>query len=151
MPRGGSAGGGKRGGVQFSRPQEPSFLRKIKEQVGYKDPKEDVNAKRIPNQDGLDHDQEEQDEEKPTVVVLNEGDLTAEEAENLNQKSEKELEESGPKDGRILFKKPVKRKPDDNNVENVTQDKCDIKSKKKKKEKPTNHNLLSFNDEEEDV
>ena len=45
----------------------------------------------------------------------------------------------------------MKRKPDDNNVENVTQDKCDIKSKKKKKEKPTNQNLLSFNDEEEDV
>ena len=45
MPRGGSAGGGKRGGVQFARPQEPSFLRKLKEQVGYKDPKEDLNAK----------------------------------------------------------------------------------------------------------
>ena len=47
MPRGGTAGGGKRGGVQFSRPQEPSFLRKIKEQVGYKDPVEDLNAKVI--------------------------------------------------------------------------------------------------------
>ena len=45
MPRGGSAGGGKRGVVQFARPQEPSFLRKLKEQVGYKDPKEDLNAK----------------------------------------------------------------------------------------------------------
>ena len=47
------------------------------------------NLQRNANQDGLDHDQEEQDEEKPTVVVLNEGDLTAEEAENLNQTSEK--------------------------------------------------------------
>ena len=47
MPRGGSAGGGKRGGVQFSRPQVPSFLQKIKEQVGYKDPAEDINAKVI--------------------------------------------------------------------------------------------------------
>ena len=47
MPRGGSAGGGKRGGVQFNRPQEPAFLRRIKEQVGYKDPVEDINAKVI--------------------------------------------------------------------------------------------------------
>ena len=50
MPRGGgSAGGGKRGGVQFLRPQEPSFLRKIKEQAGYKDPVEDIDAKVIIN------------------------------------------------------------------------------------------------------
>ena len=41
------------------------------------------------NNDGLDHDQEEQDDEKPTVVVLKEGDLTAEEAESLHKKVEK--------------------------------------------------------------
>ena len=46
MPRGGDAGGGKKGSsVQFSRPQEPSFLRDLKKQVGYKDPVEDMNAK----------------------------------------------------------------------------------------------------------
>ena len=44
MPRG-SAGGGKRGGVSFSRPQDPAFLRRMKEQVGYKNPDEDLNAK----------------------------------------------------------------------------------------------------------
>ena len=41
------------------------------------------------NNDGLDHDQDEQDDEKPTVVVLKEGDLTAEEAESLHKKVEK--------------------------------------------------------------
>ena len=46
MPRGGDAGGGKKGSsVQFSKPQEPSFLRDLKRQVGYKDPVEDMNAK----------------------------------------------------------------------------------------------------------
>ena len=46
MPRGGDAGGGKKGSsVQFSRPQEPSFLRDLKKQVGFKDPVEDMNAK----------------------------------------------------------------------------------------------------------
>ena len=44
MPRG-SAGGGKRGGVSFSRPQDPAFLRRMKEQVGYKNPVEDLKAK----------------------------------------------------------------------------------------------------------
>ena len=43
----------------------------------------------------------------------------------------------------------MKRKPNDDNVENVTQENVDIKSKKKKKEKLTNQNLLSFNDDEE--
>ena len=46
MPRG-SAGGGKRGGVSFSRPQDPAFLRRMKEQVGYKNPVEDLKAKVI--------------------------------------------------------------------------------------------------------
>ena len=46
MPRGGDAGGGKKGSsVQFSKPQEPSFLRDLKRRVGYKDPVEDMNAK----------------------------------------------------------------------------------------------------------
>lgn len=148
MPRGGTAGGGKRGGVQFSRPQEPSFLRKIKEQVGYKEPVEDLNAKHMANNDGLDHDQDEQDDEKPTVVVLKEGDLTAEEAESIHKKVEKELEEAGPEDGRIIFKKRVKRKSDLDKSENATEDK--VKTKKKK-EKHTNHSLLSFNDEDEDM
>ena len=35
------------------------------------------------NSEGLENDQEEQDDEKPTVVVLKEGDLTADEAEKL--------------------------------------------------------------------
>ena len=117
MPRGGDAGGGKKGSsVQFSRPQEPSFLRDLKKQVGYKDPVEDMNAKVYDidflvlgcgviirfqlmwkqlfihqciyiqkiTAEGLDNNQEERDDEKPTIVVLNEGDLTAEEAEKLN-------------------------------------------------------------------
>ena len=39
MPRGGgTAGGGKKGsGINWQKPSEPSFLKKFKEQVGYKD------------------------------------------------------------------------------------------------------------------
>jgi hypothetical protein len=38
MPRGGTAGGSKKtSNIQFQRPSEPSFLKRIKEQVGYKE------------------------------------------------------------------------------------------------------------------
>ena len=38
MPRGGTAGGSKKSSnIQFQRPSEPSFLKRIKEQVGYKE------------------------------------------------------------------------------------------------------------------
>merc|ERR1712038_1159260 len=140
-------GGGKKGSsVQFSRPQEPSFLRDLKKQVGYKDPVEDMNAKKI-TAEGLNNNQEERDDEKPTVVVLNEGDLTAEEAEKLNTTLQTEQDESHPVDGRIIFKKPVKRKS-----EQSADNSSDSKSKpklKKKKEISSKPSLLSFNDEEE--
>ena len=38
MPRGGTAGGGKRGSsLNFHKPAEPSFLKRFKEKVGFKE------------------------------------------------------------------------------------------------------------------
>merc|ERR1711997_75579 len=134
--------GGKRGGVSFSRPQDPAFLRRMKEQVGYKNPVEDLKAKQMLDHDGL---EDEQDDEKPTVVVLKEGDLTSEEVDRITKKlDEEELE---PADGRIIFKKPVKRKTD--SVPENSTDEKEAKIKKKKDKKPK-QNLLSFNDDEEE-
>merc|ERR1711874_40376 len=144
MPRG-SAGGGKRGGVSFSRPQDPAFLRRMKEQVGYKNPVEDLKAKQMLDHSGLDDEQDEQDDEKPTVVVLKEGDLTSEEVDRITKKlDEEELE---PADGRIIFKKPVKRKTD--SVQENSTDEKEAKIKKKEDKKPK-QNLLSFNDDDEE-
>merc|ERR1711981_515499 len=109
------------------------FLRRIKEQVGYKDPVEDINAKRLVNQGELDDDQE-QDDEKPTVVVLKDGDLTEKEAEALQNKLEKDTEERGPEDGRILFKKPIKRKSDSSDAQKLKEEQVDATHSKKKKE-----------------
>ena len=87
---GGSAGGGKRGsGVQYQR-NEPSFLRKLKEQIGYREavPTLDDKQPDLKNQDSDEgKDDIEKDDEKPVVVVLKEGDLTAEEAQAEAEKT----------------------------------------------------------------
>ena len=53
-------------------------------------------------------------------------------------------EESEPSDGRIIFKKPVKRK-----TESVPENSTDEKEAKVKTKKPK-QNLLSFNDDDEE-
>ena len=56
-----------------------------------------------------------------------------------------EPDEAPPSDGRILFKKPVKKRELDDNSE-----KTDESKKKKKIEKKKEKSLLSFDDENED-
>ena len=88
--RGGTAGGG-RNNVGFVKPQEPKFLREIKEKVGsvwtpnccnlyskvgYREP-EGIEAKMRRSEGG--EEREDAEDEAPTVVVLNKGDLTEEE------------------------------------------------------------------------
>ena len=88
--RGGTAGGG-RNNVGFVKPQEPKFLREIKEKVwyglefscnnfhskvGYREP-EGIEAKMRRSEGGK--EREDGEDEAPTVVVLNKGDLTEEE------------------------------------------------------------------------
>ncbi|KAL3275423.1 hypothetical protein HHI36_020185 [Cryptolaemus montrouzieri] len=71
--------------VTFIKPEEPSFLKKLKEQAGYKEgPTVDTKREDLGPID--DRDFEDTEEEKPTVVVLNSGDLTAEEATREQEK-----------------------------------------------------------------
>merc|ERR1712203_913945 len=95
--------------------------------------------------EGLDNNQEDKDDEKPTVVVLNDGDLSEEEAQKIKA-VQSEHKETGPVDGKILFKKPTKRKSEG---EQDSKDTSTFKQKKKK-EISTKPNLLSFNDEEDE-
>merc|ERR1719474_1980671 len=99
---GGSAGGGGNN-VGFVKPQEPKFLREIKEKVGYREA-DGIEAKMRRAKGGV--DREDVEDEAPTVVVLNKGDLTEEEAKAV---VEKESDEPPP-DGKIKFKKPTRRK-----------------------------------------
>lgn len=85
------------------KPQEPSFLRKLKAEAGYK-AADTVETKR----EVLPHDADEledKEDEQPLVVVLKSGDLTAEEVANI--KKEEELAPANLEE-RIVFRAPTK-------------------------------------------
>jgi len=138
------AGRGRgRGKVGFIKPAEPSFIRKLKEQHGYKEGPSLEDKMRRDGLDGEVDGDEDREEEMPVVVVLKDGDLTKEEADRLQQAHKKDEEEAPPTDGRILFKKPVKKRDADDKND------CEAKPKKSKKEKKKEKQLLSFDDEED--
>lgn len=145
MPRG-TAGGGKRGSnINFNKPSEPAFLKRFKDQVGYKERVTSIDDK-FPSANEAGRvteieDREDRDDEKPVVVVLNDGDLTAAEAEN----EAKSQESTAPdlETTKIMFKKPTKRSAEEKE-EPLEVKKSKTKSKKQAK------NLLSFDDEEEE-
>lgn len=72
--------------VAFTAPEEPSFLKKLREQHGVKSreeqKKEDIEAKfrKRERTNDVDDERDPTEEEQPTVVVLRSGDLTKEEA-----------------------------------------------------------------------
>ncbi|XP_060580048.1 uncharacterized protein KIAA1143 homolog, partial [Ruditapes philippinarum] len=102
-----------------------------------------------------DEDRSDNEDEKPTIVVLKEGDLTAEEADlALKDDKDDDVDEKEPSDGKITFKKPVKRQSETANELAVSSSK---KTKEEKKTKKTssskevkNSSLLSFGDDEDD-
>lgn len=130
----------KKRNVNYIKPEDPEFLKVLKKQVGYDDSNHKFDALENDEKDFVD----DEDSEKPQVVVLKTGDLTAEEAEieqqNLQQKEEQTKADLSK---RVIFKtKHVsgtsldsnKRKHKDSNQ----------KSSKEKKSKP----VLSFGDDE---
>ncbi|KAF7379218.1 hypothetical protein HZH68_017063 [Vespula germanica] len=128
--------------VSYIRPEEPKFLRELKEQIQYKE-KPTINTKKEVLPRVSDDEAEDIDGEKPLVVVLNSGDLTAEEAEAFEKQKQKE-EAAAPADlsKRIIFSKDKLKKRTLDLVEGP-----DNKKIKKNKHKKA---ILSFNDEEEE-
>lgn len=105
--RRGGAGGGKKNQVLFNKPDEPDFLKRMKAEINFKEPEEEIDAKvrinqimfiitqlktisfsisfqrqPIDNEESSDDDTDKYDE-KPQVVVIRNGDLTEEEAYKL--------------------------------------------------------------------
>ena len=88
----------------------------------------------------------DRDDEKPTVVVMREGDLT--EYEASEEEAGLKLIEEAKKvaEGKISFKKPTKREKDDSKDSDEPKKKKEKSSKNVKQKK----SLLSFDEEEED-
>ncbi|XP_056617907.1 uncharacterized protein KIAA1143 homolog [Triplophysa dalaica] len=146
----------KKGNVSWVKPAEPSFLKKFKEDVGFKEgPTVDTKRLEMPQCDGDSGDSDREDE-MPQVVQLKKGDLSAEEVIKISsEKATSNADEEPPADGKIVFKKPVKRSSD--KFEGIT-----ASSSKKKKSgdvekkelkavvKVKNNSLLSFGGDEDD-
>ncbi|XP_025425261.1 uncharacterized protein KIAA1143 homolog isoform X2 [Sipha flava] len=125
----------KRNNIAYIKPREPSFLTKLKQEANYKEgPTVDSKRSNLPTYE----EDESYDDDNPTVVVLNEGDLTSDEA--LKEKLAKEQDNNSPADlsKRIIFKRPAKSTPQ-------SEEKHRVNKKKKRTEKL----VLSFDDEEE--
>ncbi|XP_068083610.1 uncharacterized protein KIAA1143 homolog isoform X2 [Anabrus simplex] len=69
--------------VSYIKPQEPEFLKRLKQEAGYVE-KDTIETKKqvLP----LAEDNEDKEEDQPVVVVLNPGDISAEEAEKIRAK-----------------------------------------------------------------
>ena len=88
----------------------------------------------------------DRDDEKPTVVVMREGDLTEQEA-SVEEAGLKLIEDAKKvAEGKISFKKPTKREKDDSKDSEEPKKKKEKSSKNVKQKKC----LLSFDEEEED-
>ncbi|TGZ46808.1 Uncharacterized protein DBV15_06553 [Temnothorax longispinosus] len=140
----------KKHNISYIKPDEPKFLRELKEKIGYKEgPTVDTKREVLP--EIFDDEKEELTDEKPVVVILNSGDLTAEEADAFKKQKEKELsiaeENNAPADlsKKIIFRKTKAAETDS---DTIATDKPVKKKAKKEKQKV----VLSFdaNDNDED-
>ncbi|XP_029928085.1 uncharacterized protein KIAA1143 homolog [Myripristis murdjan] len=154
----------KASGVSWVKPAEPSFLKKFKSDVGFKEgPTVDTKRQVMP---ALDDDSgSDREDELPQVVVLKKGDLNAEEVKKIKDEQRGaaiDKEDEPPADGKILFKKPAKRSSSDK-FQGITASSSkkkkseggeEEKKKEEKEEKPgkkvKNNSLLSFGGDEEE-
>ncbi|XP_042875969.1 uncharacterized protein KIAA1143 homolog [Penaeus japonicus] len=164
---------GKRVNVAFSKPEEPAFLKRFKERVGYKED-QGMSDKFAKMPEATDEDLEDKDDELPQVVSLRSGDLTQEEYNQLRAEGKldqllegEEGEVQGPKtrdeadapaDGKIVFRKPTKRSGEEKDAKGPEKkqkgeeksEKREKKSKKEKEKELKKIKLLSFNEDEEE-
>ena len=70
----------KKHNINYIKPTEPAFITRLKKEAGFiEGPNVDTKKEKLPAFDADDF--EEKEDEKPVVVVMNDGDLTAEEAD----------------------------------------------------------------------
>ncbi|XP_061393281.1 uncharacterized protein KIAA1143 homolog [Musca vetustissima] len=144
--------------IAYIKPQDPSFLAKLKQEIGYKEgPNVDTKRQKLENlEDNIsDSDEPEREDEKPLVVVLNSGDLTAQEAEAEQKRLAKEAAEARADLSKpIVFRKKHNSKEgSDIALETSSSSKSTKSSNKDEKRKKSDNKKsikLSFNADEEE-
>ncbi|KAK0180968.1 hypothetical protein PV327_003294 [Microctonus hyperodae] len=136
--------------ISYIKPQEPKFLRELKAQAGFKEGPNIDTKRGDPSafEDWDDNDDETlpcKTEEEPVVVVLNAGDLTAEEVEAF-KKTKEEEEANTPADltKRVIFNRKSKAS---DNEEIIAKDQP-MNKKKKISKRPIA--VLSFTELDEE-
>ncbi|XP_075163963.1 uncharacterized protein KIAA1143 homolog [Haematobia irritans] len=148
--------------IAYIKPQDPSFLAKLKQEIGYKEgPNVETKKQKLEDLDAnfSDSEEPEREDEKPLVVVLKPGDLTAQEAQAEEKRLAKEAAEA-PADLNqpIVFRK--RHKPQEASEAALTtssstsskSNKAERTHKEDKRKKSKNESTakLSFNADEED-
>lgn len=132
----------KKRSVNYIKPEEPEFLKVLKRQAGYDDKNHKFDELMNNEEDFVD----DEDSEQPQVVVLKEGDLTAEEAETERVRLEKlESETKADLSQRVMFKSREKPSTESATSKRKRKDASKTKTSREKKSRP----ILSFNDEDE--
>ncbi|XP_013911214.1 PREDICTED: uncharacterized protein KIAA1143 homolog [Thamnophis sirtalis] len=145
----------KKNQVSYVKPDEPAFLSRFKERIGYREgPTVDTKREQLPAPE--DDSGSDKEDEQPQVIVLKKGDLTAEEIAKIKEEL-KEVTEADPEDGKIIFRKPPKRSAEENYFGLTVTSNKKIKAIKKNSlnfqnsaKQVKNKSLLSFDAEESD-
>lgn len=133
----------KKRNVSYIKPEDPEFLKVLKRQAGYDDKNHKFDELMNAEEDFAD----DEDSEQPQVVVLKDGDFTAEEAEKERIRIEKvESQTKADLSQRVMFKSKEKTPKESTTTKRKRADISTTNISKEKKSRP----LLSFNDEEEE-
>lgn len=140
----------KKQNISYIKPDEPAFLKRLKEEAGFVEgPTVDSKHEHLAVSD----DEEEDDLDWGTVVVLKPGDLTAEQAREEKRKQDADKEtEPADLSQKIVFKVPPKKRAaavsDETDVTRVENSPVVAVKKAKKVENKKKAHLLSFDNED---
>lgn len=135
--------------ITYVKPEEPKFLRLLKEQVGYND----RNPKFDELENNPDDFEDDNESEQPQVVVLKAGDLTAEEAAQAKEDLEKAaLEAKADLNQKVIFtsRKTKKEEEPNTGTKRKSYNNGTSKESKKRSKSDNKTSTLSFNIEDED-
>lgn len=144
--------------LTFIEQDDPPFLQKMKEKLGYRVHKieDKFEQDESKDDDKLDRDdiQNMREEDRPQIVVLNPGtDISAEELDVEIEKAAEEEDRKKIMEGKIVFRKPEKRISTDDDSIDSNRTSCNKRLKETsercndRKQNVNSKRLLSFRDD----